>query len=268
MHGREIEKTQDKEDDKKEINFLKKCNRQIFILKVIAIVLALFIVLVWSYKCIKCIYQYRNGKLVYNIISQVYQNSQNFKENNNFEFSVINKNLGEKWTYSYKDGKFKETLILPDNILGCTLTYGKINNGNILRINIWDYLKIVDSTLIPSIGIEDKEYIFQGKSAFEYLDRLRKKDVMNCGKINIAEESYLGTDCYILKEYTDGISYSLAIEKETMLIIEYKEIQLNGNTSTTNYSYQTGTLLDDALNIINLEGYEIDSKTQNYLMNF
>jgi hypothetical protein len=182
LHGKESEEAQDKEKDKKEINFLKKCNRQILIFKIIALILVLFIFSAWVYKGIKSIYQYKNSKLVHSIISDVYENTQNFKNNNNFVLSINFKSENSKLMYSYKDGKFKQETISPNNMLGCNLTYGKMIDQNIIMIEIWDHLKIVDSILTPGIGIEDKEHLFKREEAFIYLENLNKKSINSLRK--------------------------------------------------------------------------------------
>ncbi|MCI8396409.1 MAG: hypothetical protein HFJ52_01625 [Clostridia bacterium] len=53
-----------------------------------------------------------------------------------------------------------------------------------------------------------------------------------------------------------------------MLILEFEETQQDGNTLISDYAYKTNMLTEEDMKIVDLEGYEIDSKTQKYLTNF
>lgn len=259
MYGSETINTQ----DKKEIDFLKKCNKQIIFFKSTAIILALFIVFMWSFILIQNINTSRQGKYVYSIINEVYENIEEFIEQNNFVFSTKQK-LNEI-TYYYKDGKFKEEIVyIPNSTLGCNLKYGKMIDGSIITLNYWDYVKVIDSTVYRNIT--DKEYIFS--TYFEGFNNLLKKDVNELGKFIVTEEIINDIDCYVLNGCISNEEYILVLDKENMLLLKYVYTDSNGTSSWIDYEYKANVVSDDDVKLKDFGNYYIDENAKNYLNEF
>lgn len=99
-------------DDEKEIDFLKKCNRKMLILKIIAAVIALVIVVMWVMIGINKIKQ-NNGKEIFKIISASNSKINDMMRNDNFRVIEECRNLANglseyKNELLFKDNYYKE----------------------------------------------------------------------------------------------------------------------------------------------------------------
>ncbi len=252
------------DEDGKEFDFLKKYNNRIRSLKVIVVILILFIMIAWSFKGIQAIYQYKNKKYAYDIISSVYYNTQKFKEKENFIYTIARNNI--KNIYYYKNGQFKQEIVF-DNALGCKLKYGTMKDSDTILINFWDYVKIIDINSIYKREI--KEVVF-GRD-FNYLDNLMKMDLANYGKFIIDEDIYNGKQCYILKEYIGDKEYTMVIDKNEKLIYRYMERNTTEGYIVNKYEYEYSSQIvtdeDIKLNV-DKEYFIKEENAQAYLREF
>ncbi len=157
-------------EDSQEFDFLKKCNQKIRIFKTIAIILSIFIICTWSFISIKQIGIYIKGKRVQEIINKSIEGIEDFKKNENFEFSINDTDM-----IYYKDNQFKENIVLPENELGCTLKFGKEIDGNVVVVNFWDYVQIITGSITDKMDV--KSYIFDFQQSYRYLYNLKEKNI-------------------------------------------------------------------------------------------
>lgn len=250
------------ENEKKEIDFLKKYNKKIKSLKTIVILLVICIICALGVKSIQSIYRYYNGRYVIEIISKVHENTQNFKNQDNFYFALDDSK--SKVGFYYKDKKSKQKPIYSNNEFGNFTIYGMMNENDMITIFIDEYSKTVNGKI--DNGQEEKEYLF--KNTFKYLDSLREENIMECGNIKVTEQTYDGVKCWVLTKVSKTGGFIMVIDKENRLIQKYAEVSSNGKYSWSYYEYETGTVTDEDMQIKNLEGYKLDDITQNYLNQF
>lgn len=252
------------EKEIKEIDFLKKIDKHIFVLKLVIIILIIFISLVTSIIIVRNLYKYKKGEQAYNIISTTYENTQKFINQRNFLFSETNETM--KSTYYYKDKKFKEEFEYLDGSLGCNYKYGKLLNNTMISINLWDYAKIVNGKVTEDVKMEDKNYKFA--QVFYYLNNLYQRDIIACSDIVVTEDIYDNVPCYILEENNKNMQHTIVIEKENLLVKKYAKRNIDGTYSWTDYNYISGNVLDDDLKLKDISGYEILDIPEHYIDEF
>lgn len=250
--------------DKKEFDLLKKYNRKLKSLKIIAIILALFLIFAWSFKGIECIYRYYNGKYAYEIISKVYESTKNLKDQDNFYLS--SKNSFAQYNLYYKDKKFKLVSNYYGNGQGSNIYYGKIIGDTTLWFDIYDKNgKSINGSVAQ---FEFSHLAIPFENVFYLLSELNEKSLVELGKIKVSEETRYGKEYYILRDFSNNEGFVLEIDKQTMLVTKCINLSDNGTDNCTHYGYSPGVVRDIKLEIENLDEYTMDEELKPYIYNF
>ncbi len=252
--------------DKKEFDLLKKYNRKLKSLKIIAIILALFLIFAWSFKGIQCIYRYYNGKYAYEIISKVYESTKNLKDQDNFYLS--SKNSFHEYNLYYKDKKFKLVSNDYGNVQGSNIYYGKIIGDTTLCFDFSDENGKLINGFVTKLEFSYLDVPFE--NVFYLLHQLNEKNLIELGKIKVSEETRYGTEYYILRDFSNNEGFVLEINKQTMLVTKCINLSDIGIDNCTHYEYSPGKAkdIDLKLEIENLDEYTIDEELKPYVYDF
>lgn len=253
------------DEEKDEIDFLKKYNEKIKIAKTTIIIL--LIIIVSSFGTIVGTYtiKYSIGKKAHDIIDEVYNKTEEFKKLNNLILEIDSE--GCKTTYSYKDGYLKEennykidkTKEEQENFkFYGTMSYGRVGNFENTYFEVDKYIGVswgYDINHKPvegSISTTFRQNITV-TNEFNVIDTIYNKDIMECTNIKVIEDE----EWYILKEYSaeSGVN-ELYISKNDMLLKKY----VRNNTYTKVYKYTIGTLKDEDVRLTDIEKYQDKDK--------
>lgn len=257
-------KTNDK--DEKEFDILKKYNRKMRLLKIVAVILALFLIFAWGFKGIQSIYRYYNGKYAYEIISKVYESTQNLKDQDNFYLS--SRHSFAEYKLYYKDRKFKLVSNDYENAKNSKIYYGKIIGDTTLCFDIYDKNgKSINGSVEKS---EFSPLAIPFENVFYLLHELNEKSLIELGKIKVSEETRYGTEYYILRDSSNDEGFVLEINKQTMLVTKCINLSDKGTDNCTHYEYTPERTKDKdlKLEIENLDEYTMDEELKPYIYNF
>ncbi len=248
-----------KDEEKHEINHLKKYKSRLTALKLI---LVLFIVSVFIGAFI-IMFKY-NYKL--KLMDKVGEKIESLRQSDNYNIEITTHNIDyERNTdytfcssYYYKDGKYKtytKTESLTDIISSATdIYYGEINSNK------------------QSLVLEDKKTIINSISKYNNIKKGDFIDYIDSNGIDmftkkfglyhnigykIKEDRYNGKECYIFRIDNNSGYTEYWIEKESMLPIRLIEDYYNRFYTELTYSIIEGTVQDSDVIIPSLEGYEI-----------
>ena len=254
---KEAEKEKNGEDNKKdenekhEIDYLKKYNRKIRLLQVIAGILVVIILAIWSVMLAKYI-QYRKdyeiGEYNHSIIEQVCNKIQEVKDSKNYIYSVFSNNTTTNpLTVLYvQDGKFKKEVYDKDNAILST-TYGVDLDTNMYAGNI-DVLKNFYCAVQFSKDYPNGNTYLQSKSfttkpitldeySYHYIHFLYNYynlETIKCASLKITEDIIDDKECYVISE--DAYNY-LCVDKQTMLPIKEEEKLMKSDGTVENMTY-------------------------------
>lgn len=215
------EKQQEKRAEEKEVDYLKKHNRKIKILSIIAIILTLSIISAWGYKMVN----YYKTENDYKIIDNIYNKYIEIRNGKNYKLTIENKYNDKKVTLIYKEDKKKET---DENNIPF-VTYGKVLEENTVTLSFQNGepsgYSVLDNTDIISNNICDASFvrlnIYHNRRANQIID--------------IREEKYEGKDYYVLKENTENEScIELWVNKQTLLV----EREISKSRNDKKYYYE------------------------------
>ncbi len=250
-----IEKKQDKNNEKHDINYLKKYNRKIKLLTSIVYILIIFIILVLVlFWCVR-IKNYNKFNYNYNIILTAYEKYDEIIHSNNFLYEADYGDVRYRpyyygyekhMAFYYKDGKFKRvrTDIQDGNPEHDDVEYGKIEGGRYRSIEITYYKSGKISRGSWALGVkklsDDNNYV----TFLNYFYNLSDEDLTN---LEITDDVYNGKECYLIKDYANNEKtqwIEMWIEKDTMLIIREKS---NEEDFTWDYQYKwtVGNVTDE-----------------------
>lgn len=289
---KESEKKKEEEEKKvqaaKEIDYLKKYNKRIKILEIIAVVLAIFIVLAWTCEFIVNKDIYKKGQVTYDIIQTAYKNMKNFNDEKNYILEIEEITNGrEAWggsntnnKYYYKEGKYKEEIThetgSKDIYYGPIELKGELMMSDFYNVSTWNYPKDEPAIGIGNIyiieGSQDLKMIYFNLNnrdetdiiaedfklaglghveAFPYTRILSELSPKLCAYLKLEEQTYEGKECYVVKSGRDGAYQEIWIDKEEMLVV--REIGLHKQRKC---KWEKGTVTDEDVSLKSFEEYK------------
>ncbi len=215
----DLEKEKQEENNKKssneEIDYLKKYNLRMNLLKYFMLILTIFIIAIWVF----IIVRYIKGQRINNILQTAYTKvTQIGYMGDNLLYEANSVDLAgnqiSNRKYYYKDGKFKEVEVKGENK---HIDYGigpymvkiitSINNDA-------NYVNGASSSGIGSIIAYPYSI-----SEMAYLEVWSKLNIIECSKLGIRNEMYNGKECYVIY---DGETWEVWINKENMSVVMQK----------------------------------------------
>lgn len=192
--------SKEKVEDEIEFNYLRKVNRRIANLRIIAFVAIFTIILVILAILLK--YKYND-----NIIDRCYDNFERFKMSNNYKIIVDDTYIDYKTeeirkhneTYFYKDGKYKyET--------GNITKYFEDNNNK--STNIFHNLKSIEQVTLKYPETVQGKLLY---TMFAEINSYKSSNVIfdmyiKLG-LNIRTEYFNGIECYVIRFAGNGDGY-------------------------------------------------------------
>ena len=255
-----------------EIEFLKKYNKKMFLLKTCLVSIILIIFIICSIFFIK--YKYNNI-----IIEETYDKIQEIKSYNNYSIYLkqhyIYHNSQKEYffdtTIQYKDGYYKEIHIakaINENINNSKyIYYGKIDTNE--RTEVYeDSKRIINKTSNFIYMTEEKiiNQIYSGLKIYATTNGVAKV-VINSG-IKIENNKYEGKECYVLKFSRNNTNCrEIWIDKTTNLPV--REVQ-----ETDDYYYErsislyNGNVKDEDISFNIEEGYSIENTKENKIKGY
>ncbi len=236
--------------EKGQIDYLKKYNRKLNILKVVAGILIAIILVIWSFALVKYINyrkDYKIGEYNHSIIEQSYNKIQEIKNSNNYiyihSWSGTNTPTYKSIEY-YKDGKSKEEnydghdeIIYINYEIDITdkecyfIQYNQENNG---RAAIGRGYNSIPNTMTGLPG---------------YLSSFYGLEIIECADLEIWEDKDLDKNCYVIRKTIDQYQYDeLWIDKQTMLPTKERMRSFNDYTEDK-YEYKVGEVKDSDVEI-------------------
>lgn len=245
--------------EKEEIDYLRKYNIKLNILKAIAIVLALSILVAWigifGEKWTKYKHDYKKAKPIYDVINSACNAMEELGKTNNIKcydkeiYQSENGSSKIETIYYYKDGKLKGDMNYQteSDETKKQIEYGVDNGESIEKVSI-------------SID-EDRKRFYTGSGsriieAFNVLDS-RRDDVISCLMFNMREDVLDNRQCYVLKNGSDISYLEIWIDKETNLIVRKK--WQGTRPSDSYYKWETNVVTDEDIEFIDFKGDEIES---------
>lgn len=254
-------------DEKIEIDYLKKHNKKMRILKISILSIILFIVLFSFGLIIK--YNYISG-----IMKKVSNNIKEIEKQSNYMITITERGIDyerEKdysytTKYYYKDNKYKTENYSEANfdiINSNTYSYGEINSNS--QITIVNDTKTAYKESRNYVYMK-KEYILRDlKNAIEIFDT----DFGFIGNLymksnyKIRNDRYNGKECYVLKSDSRDYYFEYWVEKDTMMLIRTVQDIYNRNYTENTYELTGGTVNDEDVSIPDLDGYTIKETNAN-----
>ncbi|MCI8393235.1 MAG: zf-HC2 domain-containing protein [Clostridia bacterium] len=256
------------DEEEKEIDFLKKCNRKIFVLKFVATVIALAIVVMWVIIGInraRVRKQERehieNGEKIASIIDKSYNAMENILHSDNY-----------KMTYNYYKG---EELINQKEVL-CKNQYIKsFHKDKVDKHGSYTNYGVIQGDRFFCIQCnEDNNIQSTGKLNFYWhINPLEfdKRHIIDLGFHKIREEKVDEIDYYVVRRIYDTLDvdeeksyYDVWINKENMLV--YKMVHDNvyeiGKKSEEIYTWETDCVTDDDVIFKDLSEKDIEETKQ------
>ena len=254
-------------DEKVEIDYLKKHNKKMRILKNLILFIILFVVL-FSFGII----------IKYNYISSIMQkvsnNIKKIEKQNNYVVTITEhgidyereKDYSYITKYYYKDDKYKtekHSIANFDIINGNTYNYGEIDSNS--------QITIVDDT--KTVYKENRNYVYMKK---EYLLRDLKNAIQifdtNFGLVGnlymksnyqIRNDRYNGKECYVFKSDCSEYYFEYWIEKDSMMLIRTVQDIYNRIYTENTYELTRDIVKDEDVSIPDLDGYTIKETNEN-----
>lgn len=236
------------ENDKIEINHLKKFNTRITILKSILLII-LFLIII---SIILVFIKYNKANY---ILENAYNRIETMRNSNNYTFvqNTIYKDIQTNNTdlyksiYYYKDGKYKidhgnNVLYLKDNSFESISIYHDLKQIEKFKSNTIIVTKGNTFDIFTDINLYKK--IYQG---------------FNKINMNIREENYNGMKCYVIRFGDGKESYKDTwINKESLMIVKVVDEEYENYYREVTYDFTenvtTDTDVDDS--ILNSEKYK------------
>ena len=249
------------DDEKLQIDYLKKYHKKMKSLKLIILSIILILIIVLSIFSIKFYYNINIMKSVSNNIKEI-QNENNYTiiqtEHtidylNKSEFTSVHK-------YYYKDNKYKTENHIENASFEVKnkdiYYYGKINDNN--------RIQIVEDT--KTVYREVANYNFVKKGYF--INNLKNEIgvfgedfgffyniYMKIG-YDVRNDRFNGKNCYVLKQESNKSKNELWIDKDSMLIIRTIQDIYNEMFTEKIYNIGINSVKDEDLIVPNLEGYK------------
>ena len=258
------EKNNEKIEETLKIDYLKKYNEKIKLLKTTAILIILVILFIWIYIFEKNLYIKNHYEYTHNIISAVYERTKDLKEKN---FSVVTTySDGSKMEFYYKDGKYKECYT--DNYIDDDGISGYINYGVEKEERI-SYVLQFHRNGDKILGIGSPMRISSSEGEIIETSPLRKvfflNDFYKMGKreslsLEIREDRYNEKECIVVRYKINNSEYEeMWIDKEEMLVIKDINNELD-NIWQCNYTWQVGNVTDEDVSIKNQKIDQVETQ--------
>lgn len=239
------------ENDNDTIDFLKKYNKKIKVLKIFLTIIIIFLLTILITISIIQVKNKINNKKIqetintnYNIISNTYKKTLEFLNNNNFTFTIKSHNYNSDTitSYYFKDQKFKKVYEIVDNDKFWT-DYGvKTENG-------YNYIQFYSFRNEGMLFRFYKNEPILGKTIanYKYLELFYKLNNSELSNLEIKDDIYQGKKCYVIKYYQNNSStqwIEMYIDKENMLIVREAYFEDNLYKFENSYSWTIENVTD------------------------
>ncbi len=260
--------------EKDEINFLKKFNKKMTIFKVIATVLSVIILAMWTILSMEYITKKKEEKkaqYISEIVEKAYLKIEDIKQEilNGGNYKIIEENTNrnydgnrcsDKITVFYKDLKYKEETDVgkhfgwkPYTDYGVILGKNKDNKLKSVYVQYDSNFNYIGG-LSWGLGFSTSGVDSLGSSESNPLKYISEYD-----NFDIMEETYDGKEYYILREYTNNIHLSYIdrwIRKEDMLLIRVVYVESGIIQNETKYTWEANSVTDEDVKIKDKNVYE------------
>ena len=228
-----------------EIDYLKKYNRKIKILKYIISIFIIVSIATGGTVLAKYIKIENDYNYNHNIITTVYQNLQELKQEENFSFI---KKPSSVWTLSfyYKNGKYKlvSDLEKEKDAKDDWIDYGFVTENGYKYIQFY---KLNDGRGVASndmsADIRDREVSTICLEDFYNLGKIE------CASLEIRDDIYQEKECYVLRKNNENDDYEeIWVDKESMMILK-ENTKLFGKLTEERYSWSIGNITNEDIMI-------------------
>lgn len=249
---KEAEKEKEKKD-KFEVDFLKKYNRKMSILKVIAVILFIVVLCTWALtiaSLIKIERTYTKSKYIYEVLNEAYGKIEEVQNGHNYSlieyYNCNSSNYPTIRTMTYKDRHYKEELKNSDSNFWYT-NYGLITGiGDVY----FQFNETTNNDTSPTCS-------FTTYTHRNLLEFYVEKNISDYNTYNITIHEYEGNEYYVIEE-SNGIS--IWINKNTMLL--YK-IAYPSTGSEFTYTWSVGNITDEDLKVEGFTNEEMEEMNKN-----
>ncbi len=227
-----------------EIDYLKKYNKKIKILKYIISIFIIVSIATGGIALEKYIKIQNDYNYNHNIITTAYQKLQELKQEENFSFIRKSNSVGTFSLY-YKNEKYKLVRDFEKDAEDVWIDYGfLVKNGckyiQCRKLN--DGMEIT-SCSISSPDIRDKQVY---STCLEYFYNMGK---IECASLEIRDDIYQEKECYVLRKNDENDDYrEIWVDKESMMIVK-ENIQSSGKLTEECYSWSIGNITNEDIMI-------------------
>lgn len=254
-------------EEKIELDYLKKYNKKMKILKAFILSIVLLVILFSSVFIVK--YNY-----IANIMEKVSNNIQEIEKQNNYMVTVTEhridyerkNNFSYITKHYYKDNKYKtenHSLANVDLENNDTYDYGEIDSNN--RISIIEDTKTAYKES-RNYAYMKKEYLLRDiKNVITIFDTdfgIFQNLYMTFG-YQIRTDRYNGKECFVLKATDNQYYVEYWIEKDSLMLVRTIQDIYNRIYTENTYEVTKDTVKDEDLVIPNLDGYKVEETNAN-----
>ena len=226
-----------------EIDYLKKYNRKIKILKYIISTFIIVSIVIGGTALAKYIKIQNDYNYNYNIIATAYQKLQELKQEENFSFV---KKPNSVWTLSfyYKNGRFKLVSDFEKDTEVDWIDYGFVTENGCKYIQ---FCKLNDEMEMTSNNISGDIRNYQVSTiCLEYFYNLGK---IECASLEIRDDIYQKKECYVLRKNNENDDYDeIWVDKESMMIVK-ENTKSFGKLTEECYSWSIGNITNEDIMI-------------------
>lgn len=254
LHGdKEAEKEKEKKN-KFEVDFLKKYNKKMTILKVIAIILFIVVLCTWALtiaSLVKIERTYTKSKRIYEVLNEAYDKIEEVQNGRNYSLTWYyyynSNNVYDVFKEFHKDNYFKEETPSYTNY-GISTDIG----NTYIQFHGNSYTNPYPATTFGGYENANELSIYMEDTISDY------------NSYDITVQDFKGIDYYVIKDSHDNFIW---INKETMLL--YKVVY--SSTSEIIYEWSVGDVTDEDLKVEGLtdeEMEEMNKKVKDWFYSF
>lgn len=256
------------QDEKIEIDYLKKYNRKMKLLKVLLVSIILILIIFSSV----CIIKYNYN---INIMKSVSNNIEGIQAENNYSITITEHRIDyenkREFTaiteHYYKDNNYKTREFCEkasfDVTNKDTYYYGEINTEN--RIKIVEDTKMAYKESSNYVYVKKGAFLRELKNAIEIfdVDLGYFNNIFMKGRYQVRMDRYNGKEYYVFKsENNEGYS-EIWVVKDSMMIARTVQDIYNNSYTEKDYNIVINSVKDEDLIVPDLEGYKVEEYINN-----
>ncbi len=255
-------------DQSEEIDGLKKYNRNMFVLKMIVVILSIFIIFIWGNfivervkKGIELKENYEKGQYIFGIIDEAYGKVDDIINSNNYslveettalsyEFNCVSKYT--KNGMFYKDGYFKEEYNSDSGSIkiGIDDEMNYVNYGVVTKDKIFN-TQLIDGYCDCSIMTSWKTH--ENLYMQNILELYRKEDVLEYKDFEIKEEKIKEENYYLISKNEnkyDGVYHTeIWINKDDMQLFKIIDEKIGCSKTEHKFTWTVNNVRDEDVRV-------------------